>query len=75
MKVPKEIQEVIKVAGESFRIARENEKIVKDWLDSKGFEENDTVADQFIDCIECGSNCPDLFIEFLKDYCSPIKKN
>lgn len=75
MRVPKEIQEVIKVAGESFRIARENEKIVRDWLDSKGYEENDTVADLYIDCIENGSNGTETFIEFLKDYCSPIKKN
>ena len=68
MKVPKEILEAIKVAGESFQIARENEKIVRGWLDSKGLEENDTVADQYIDCIENGSNWTDSFIEFLKDY-------
>lgn len=68
MKVPKKIQDAINAAGESFQTARENEKIVKDWLDSKGFYENDTVADQFIDYIEMGSNDSDAFIEFLKAY-------
>lgn len=68
MRVPKEIQEAIKLAGESFQIAREKEKIVRDWLDSNGYYENDTVADQYIDCIENGSNWTDSFIEFLKDY-------
>lgn len=68
MKVPKEIQEAIKVAGESFQIAREKEKIVRGLLDSKGLEENDTVADQYIDCIENGSNWTNAFIDFLKTY-------
>ncbi len=68
MKVPKEIQKAIKGAGASFEIAREYEKIVRDWLDSKGYEENDTVADLYIDCIENGSNGTETFIEFLKSY-------
>lgn len=68
MEVPKEIKEAIVIAGEAFRIARASEKIVRDWLESTGYEENDTVADQFIDCIECGSNSADSFIEFLKSY-------
>ncbi len=68
MKVPKEIQEAIKGAGALFEIAREYEKIVRDWLDSKGLKENDTVADQYIDCIENGSNWTDAFIDFLKAY-------
>ncbi|MFJ3390515.1 hypothetical protein [Lysinibacillus sp. NPDC086135] len=68
MRVPKEIQEAIKVAGESFQIARENEKIVRDLLDSKGYYENDTVEDLYIDCIENGGNSPNTFIKFLKSY-------
>lgn len=68
MKVPKYVRDAIEKAGKAFYTARENEKIIKDWLDSKGFYENDTVADQYIDCIEYGGNGVDTFIDFLENY-------
>lgn len=37
-------------------------------LIAKGLRKNDTVADQYIDCIENGSNWTDAFIDFLKAY-------
>lgn len=66
MKVPKEIQEAIKKSATAFQIAREYEKIVRDWLDSTGFE-NDTVHDNWIDCIENGTGQHEEFIDFLKN--------
>jgi hypothetical protein len=66
LRVPKEIKECIEKSAKAFNIAREYEKIVRDWLDSKGLE-NDEVQDNFIDCIENGSEQYEEFIKYLKN--------
>lgn len=68
MEVPKEIEKAIKDAGKAFKTARENEKLIRNWLEENGYEEDDTVNDQLIDCIESGLYGPKTFIQFLKSY-------
>jgi len=67
MKVPKEIKDSIRKSAKAFHIAREHEKIVKDWLEEQGLE-NDTVQDNWIDTIEMGFGNPEDFLELLKKY-------
>lgn len=65
MEIPSHILVSIKKASKHFQQARDNEKIVRDWLDENGLED-DTVNDQWIDTIEMGSANGATFIKFLK---------
>ena len=65
MEIPKEIKASIKKSAKAFHTAREHEKIVRDWLDEQGLE-NDTVHDNWIDTVEMGFGNSDAFIDFLK---------
>lgn len=66
MNVPKEIKDSIRKSAKHSEIAREHNKLVRDWLDELGLGENDMVIDQLIDSIECGSE-PNGFIKFLEE--------
>lgn len=68
MIVPDYIKQAIEIAGDSFNIAKHLEKIIRDWIEEEGYEEDDTVLDQWIDCIECGANNSQILIEFLERY-------
>lgn len=67
MDIPKEIKDSIRKSAKAFETAREHEKIVRDWLDSQGLD-NDTIHDNWIDCIEIGHGQGKAFIDFLKKY-------
>lgn len=67
MKLPKEIQDAIRKSATAFQIAREYEKVIRDWLDEQGLD-NDTVHDNWIDRIEMGHGDDKGFIDFLKKY-------
>lgn len=65
MKIPKEIEDSIRKSAKAFHMAREHEKIVRDWLDEQGYE-NDGVHDAWIDSIEQGLGDYKHFVDFLK---------
>ncbi|MEK4442404.1 hypothetical protein [Niallia sp. FSL K6-0077] len=65
MKVPKEIKDSIRKSAKAFHTARSHETKVRDWLVEQGLE-NDTVHDNWIDCIEMGFGNSEGFLEFLK---------
>jgi hypothetical protein len=66
MQVPKHIQESIRKSAKAFEQARKHEKIVRDWLDKQGFE-NDGMHDAWIDTIEYGHGNHQEFIDYLKE--------
>lgn len=67
MDIPKEIKDSIRKSAKAFRTAREHEKIVRDWFENQGLD-NDTINDNWIDCIEMGHGQSKAFIDFLKKY-------
>ncbi|WP_368900803.1 hypothetical protein [Oceanobacillus oncorhynchi] len=64
MVIPKYIIDSIEKSSKSFAVARKHEKIVRDWLDKKGLE-NDGTHDAWIDNIEIGHEGHGSFIDYL----------
>lgn len=67
IRVPKHIQDAIRVCAYHNAIANEENKKIRAWLCGKGQEENDTINDVLIDSIELG-NDPEFLIKYLKEY-------
>jgi hypothetical protein len=67
MDVPKYVIESIEKSAKAFVQARKHEKVVRDWMEKKGID-NDTVHDNWIDTIEYGHGLSEHFTEFLKNY-------
>ncbi|MCM3443977.1 MULTISPECIES: hypothetical protein [Metabacillus] len=70
MEIPKYIQDSLEKSSKAFEKARKHEKIVRDWLVDKGFENDESVNDSWIDNIEYGHGLHKNFIEFLKHHSS-----
>jgi len=73
VKIPKEIKTAIRKAGKHNKIATENNKIVREWLEEHmsdlGWE------DYLIDSIELGNNGSQSLIEFLERDCDDMRNN
>ena len=66
MKVPKQIQKSIIQSAKYNQLATKHDKIVRDWLDTKGLgNEEDCFINRYIDSCEVGYD-PDGFIKFLE---------
>ena len=68
MEIPKYVYESLEKSSKAFAKARKHEQIVRNWLSSKGLED-ETTNDQWIDTIEYG-NCQH---EVFKDYLEKLK--
>lgn len=68
MEIPEEIKDSIRKSASAFRKAREHEKIVRDWLEKQGLE-NDGVHDAWIDSVEMGSGNSKFFIHYIEEDC------
>lgn len=66
MNIPKHIRESIEKSSKAFAKARENERIVRDWLE-ENYVQDETTNDQWIDCVEMGNGQHQSFIDYLKD--------
>lgn len=67
MEIPKEIKDSIRKSAKAFHVARNHEKVVRDWLDEQVYGD-DNVNDKWIDLIELGQGDDKGFIDFLKKY-------
>jgi hypothetical protein len=62
VKVPKYIKEAIEKSSIYAMRQRENDKIVRDWLEKKGFSDMDEVIDDYVTLVENSVQ----HIEFIK---------
>jgi len=65
-KIPKYIAESILISSKHDAIAKKHNKIIRDWIEKEGFDE-DLFVDQLIDSIENGTDNGKDFIAFIEN--------
>jgi hypothetical protein len=63
--IPQEIKKAIRQGAKHYEKAREQNQIVRDWLESIGQEDHDGILDQIIDGME-NANRPDEAIKYIE---------